>query len=167
MRGARVEWVFEHGKWNRQEFGPQDCVVRSRSEAVKCAFLPKESGTYRVKAEIIDDRGRRNESELTLWVAGDRRPTNRSLNANQVELIPDRQEYIPGDMAKLLVQSQLYPAEGVMTLARSGIVRTERFKLNGPSTTLSVPIEATYVPNVHVNVELVGAADRTDEKGNV
>ena len=52
-----------------------------------------------------------------------------------------------------------------MTLRRSGIVKTERFKMDGPSHTLRVPISELHIPNVYVQVDLVGAAQRTDDEG--
>ena len=70
-------------------------------------------------------------------------------------------------MAEILVQSPFAPAEGVVTLRRSGILRTERFTMNGDSHTLRVPIEEAMTPNVHVQVDLVGAAARVDDEGEM
>ena len=76
-----------------------------------------------MKATIQDDRGRANETEMTLWVAGGKRMPNRGVDEEKVELIPDRKEYKAGDTAEVLVQAPFTPAEAVMTLRRSGIVR--------------------------------------------
>jgi uncharacterized protein YfaS (alpha-2-macroglobulin family) len=167
MRAVLLDWVFENNEWKQKETNPQDCSVKSQTDAVKCTFQTKEGGTYRVLATIMDDRERRNESELTLWVAGGKTPPKRDVEQEQVELIPDRKEYQPGDTAQLLVQSPFYPAEGVVTLRRSGIVKTERFTMDGPSYTLKVPLNEAYVPNIHVQVDLVGAASRTDDAGQL
>jgi uncharacterized protein YfaS (alpha-2-macroglobulin family) len=80
-------------------------------------------------------------------------------------LIPDRKEYRAGDTAEVLVQAPFYPAEGVLTLRRSGIVSVERFRMDGASHTLRVPIKEGYTPNLYVQVDLVGAAVRTDDEG--
>jgi uncharacterized protein YfaS (alpha-2-macroglobulin family) len=167
MRAVLMDWVLEKGEWKQKETNPQDCTIRSAGDAVKCTFTPKQGGTYRVTAEIRDDRERRNQSEITLWVAGGKQPPKRNLEQETVEIIPDRKEYRPGETAQLLVQSPFFPAEGVMTLARNGIAKTERFKLDGPTTTLKVPIEATYLPNINVKISVVGSASRSDDAGNV
>jgi hypothetical protein len=70
MRAVLMDWVFEKGEWKQQETNPQECTVRSAADPVECRFDTKEGGQYRVTATILDDRERRNESELTLWVAG-------------------------------------------------------------------------------------------------
>jgi uncharacterized protein YfaS (alpha-2-macroglobulin family) len=50
-----------------------------------------------------------------------------------------------------------------MTLRRSGIVRTDRFTMTGPSRTVDIPLEEGWTPNVRVQVDLVGAAPRTPQ----
>ncbi len=167
MRAVLLDWVFEKGEWKQKEANPQECEVRSGQSPVECRFETKEGGTYRITATVMDDRERRNESELTLWVAGGKVVPKRDVEQEDAGLIPDHKEYQPGDTAEILVQAPFYPAEGVMTLRRSGIVTTERFKMDGPSTTLKVPIKDGYTPNVTVQVDLVGAASRTDAEGRV
>ncbi|HEX8336840.1 MAG TPA: DUF6049 family protein, partial [Pyrinomonadaceae bacterium] len=166
MRAALLEWKYLKGQWQLSlSKEPEECTVKSGSEAVRCTFRPKAGGTYRVTARVYDDRERPNESELTLWVAGGKTPPRREVSQERVELIPDRKEYRPGDVAEILVQAPFTPAEGIMTLRRSGLVRTERFSMDGPSHTLRVPVEEGFTPNVYVQVDLVGAAARAGADG--
>jgi alpha-2-macroglobulin len=166
IRSARLEWKYEKNGWRQVEAETEECEVRSAEQPVRCVFKPKAGGAHRVTARVQDDRERPNESELTLWVAGGKRPTERGVAQERVELIPDRKEYAAGDVAEILVQSPFVPAEGTLTLRRSGLVRTERFRMNEPSHTLRIPIEEGYTPNVHAQVDLAGAAARTDDEGN-
>src|SRR4029453_6692230 len=62
--------------------------------------------------------------------------------------------------------SSLLSADGVMTLRRSGIVKTEHFHIDGPTHTLRFPIEEAWLPNIHVQVDLVGAAERDSAPPN-
>jgi uncharacterized protein YfaS (alpha-2-macroglobulin family) len=165
MRAALLDWKQIKGEWKQVESKAEECSVKSASEDVKCTFRPKTGGVYRVTARIVDDRERANESELTLWVAGGKQPPRREVAQEKADLIPDRKEYRAGDTAEILVQSPFVPAEGVLTLRRSGLVRTERFRMNEPSHTLKIPLEEAYTPNIHVQVDLVGASARTDDKG--
>ncbi|MFN0108326.1 MAG: Ig-like domain-containing protein [Blastocatellia bacterium] len=167
MRAVLIDWAFENGEWKEREIAPQDCVVRSGNEAATCRFETKEGGRYRVTASVIDDRERRNESQMTLWVAGGKTEPQRDVAQEKVELIPDRKDYESGQTAQILVQAPFFPAEGIVTLQRSGLVSAERFTMNSASHTLKIPINETYVPNIHVQVDLVGAAARTDDAGNV
>ncbi|HKQ90367.1 MAG TPA: alpha-2-macroglobulin family protein, partial [Blastocatellia bacterium] len=166
MRAVRLDWVFEKGEWRERESGPQQCAIRSAADLATCRFETREGGRYQVVASITDDRERRNETELTLWVAGGKRPSERNLTKEKIELIPDRKEYKAGDTAEILIQAPFAPAEGVVTLRRSGLISRERFTINSNSHTLRVPIKDEYAPNIHVQVDLVGATWRADEEGN-
>ncbi|HEX8473662.1 MAG TPA: alpha-2-macroglobulin family protein [Pyrinomonadaceae bacterium] len=166
MRAALLDWVYEDDRWQQKETNAQECNVKSAGDAVKCTFQTKEGGVYRVRASVFDDRERRNESELLLWVAGGKLPPQRGVEQERVELIPDRREFRAGETAEVLVRTPFYPAEGVLTLRRSGLIRTERFRMDSPSHTLKIPIEEGWTPNIFVQVNLVGAATRTDDAGN-
>ncbi|MGH9832733.1 MAG: alpha-2-macroglobulin family protein [Blastocatellia bacterium] len=165
MRAALIDWVYENGEWKERETSPQDCVIRSGANPTQCRFETREGGRYRVTARIIDDRERPNETELTLWVAGGKQPPQRDVAQEKVELIPGRKEYQPGETAEILIQAPFFPAEGVVTLRRSGLVTSERFTMTSASHTLKIPIKEEYLPNVHVQVDLVGASSRTDDAG--
>ncbi len=165
MRAALLDWVYDKGEWRERETSPEECVVKSGEKPVTCRFEPKAGGRYRITATILDDRERSNETELTLWVAGGKQPPQRNLAKESIELIPDRKEYQSGETAEILVQAPFFPADGIMTIGRSGLVTSERFTMTGASHTLKIPINEQYVSNIHVQVDLVGASSRTDESG--
>ncbi|MGH9755410.1 MAG: Ig-like domain-containing protein [Blastocatellia bacterium] len=165
MRAVLIDWAYDKGEWKEQETNPQECVIKSGANATQCRFGTREGGRYRITAQIYDDRERPNESELTLWVAGGKQPPQRDLAQEKVELIPSGKEYKVGDTAEILVQSPFFPAEGVLTLRRSGLVTSERFTMNSASHTLKIPIKEEYLPNIHVQVDLVGASSRPDDEG--
>jgi uncharacterized protein YfaS (alpha-2-macroglobulin family) len=165
MRAVLIDWVYDKGQWREQETNPQECLIKSGADARQCRFETREGGRYRITARIYDDRERPNESELTLWVAGGKQPPQRNLALEKVELIPSSREYQPGETAEVLLQSPFLPAEGILTLRRSGIVTSERFAINSSSHTLKIPITEEHLPNIHLQVDLVGASSRTDEAG--
>ena len=165
MRAARMEWKYTLGTWQQQEADVQECSVGSTLEPVTCSFATTLGGEYRITATIQDAQGRTNQSELTRWVSGGKRPVSRNVEQEDATLIPDKELYQPGDTAEILVQSPFVPAQGLLTLQRNGIVATERFTMTEPSYTLHVPIDASYIPNLYVQVDLVGEAPRTDDQG--
>ncbi len=166
LRLVRLEYIFEKGEWKQKETDRQEQTIKSEREAVSARFTTTEGGAYRLTARVRDERERPNESELSLWVAGGKLPPQREVTQEKVELIPNRKTYAGGDVAEILIQSPFAPAEGVLTLRRSGLLRTERFTMNENSYTLRVPLEEAMTPNVHVQVDLVGAATRVDDEGN-
>jgi len=117
-------------------------------------------------ATIFDDKGRPNTTKMTFWVSGGDQPRSRDVAQEKILIVPDKKEYAPGSTAELMVQAPFYPAEGIVTWRRSGIVKTERVSLTGPTKVITVPIADAMTPNTFVQVDLVGMADRLDDKGD-
>ena len=165
VRAARLEWKYARGGWREQEADVQTCTVGSTEEPVSCTFETTAGGEYQITATVTDAFGRKNQSQFTRWVSGGQRPPSRKVELETVTLIPDQESYQPGDVAQILVQSPFSPAEGLLTVGRSGLLYTERFRIDEDTITLQVPIEEGHIPNLHVQVDLVGAAPRTDDRG--
>ena len=165
IEAARLEWNYRDGQWREEAVDTQTCEVASAAEPVECSFSTDVGGTYEITAVLTDAQGNQNQSQLTRWVSGGKRPVQRNVTQESVTLIPDQEEYQPGDVAEILVQSPFSPAEGLVTLNHGGIVSTEQFALEDGSYTLQIPISEAHIPNLTVQVDLVGSAPRTDDDG--
>ncbi len=166
VKAARLDWEYKHGKYKELRVDPQTCDVTAGKDASPCSFATKQGGTYEVVATIVDGKGRPNQTKMEYWVSGGDVVPAREVKQEIVQLIPDKKTYAAGDTAELLVQAPFYPAEGVVSWRRSGIVKTERIVLTGPTTTVKVPVSDQMVPNMFVQVDLVGMAVRSDDKGD-
>ena len=159
------DWQYDKGEWKQVVTDEQTCNVKSTNDAATCNFTAKAGGVYTIIASVLDDRERRNESELTLWVSGGRVVPKRSVEQEEAQLIPDKKEYAGDETAEILVNSPFVPAEGVLTLRRNGIVKTERFTMTEASKVLKIKLDERYLPSINAQVDLVGAAERVDDKG--
>ena len=166
VKAARLDYAYKHGVYKQLRVEPQTCAVVAAKDPVPCEFKTPIGGEYEVIATIVDAQGRPNQTKLTFWVSGGEHPPARDVSQEVVQLIPDKQTYANGDIAEVLVQAPFYPAEAVVSWRRSGIVKLERITMTGPTTTLKVPITEAMVPNMYVQVDLVGMAVRTDDKGD-
>jgi uncharacterized protein YfaS (alpha-2-macroglobulin family) len=166
VQAARLEWKIRGGDWREEEADVQTCALRSTLEPLSCTFETPIGGTYQITAVVTDTLGRKNQSRFTRWVSGGQQPPSRKVEQEEVTLIPDKQTYQPGDVAQILVQSPFGPAEGLLTVSRSGILYTQRFRMQGGDVTLSIPIEDKHIPNLNIQVDLTGSAPRTDDQGN-
>ena len=167
IKAVLKDWTFDKGSWKEVVVDEQNCTVKSADTAQKCSFVAKQGGRYIVTATVMDDRERFNESEITIWVPGGKTPPKRSIEQEEVQIIPSKKDFAPGDVAELLVISPFMPAEGVLTLRRDGIVKTERFSMKDSSITLKIPLDEKYLPNITAQIDLVGAAARTNDKGEI
>ena len=167
IKAVLKDWTFEKGSWKETVLDEQTCSVKSTDKAQKCAFPAKQGGRYTITARVLDDKERPNETEITVWVAGGKQAPKRNVEQEEATLIPNKKEYAPGDVAEILVMSPFPNAEGVLTLRRDGIIKTERFTIKESSIILKIPLEEKYLPNIYAQVDLVGAAARTDDKGEI
>lgn len=167
VEAARLEWKYQDGEWQEVPVDIQLCTVTSNTEPVTCIFETPIGGRYQFTATVFDDLGRENQSQFTRWVSGGELPPTREVEKETATLIPDKENYQPGDVAEILVQSPFSPAEGLLTVTRSGILYTEHFTIEEDTTTLLIPIEEGYYPNINLQVDLVGAAPRTSDSGDV
>ncbi len=161
------DWTFDKGEWKEETVDEQVCNLKSIEGISNCDFTAKGGGRYTITASVFDDKERPNESELTVWVAGGKTAPERTVEQEEAQLIPDKKDYAPGDVAEILVQSPFENAEGVLTLRRDGIVKTERFSMKGSSTVLKIPLEEKYLPNIYAQVDLTGASARTNDAGEI
>jgi len=165
VTAVRVDWQVVKGKLKRVELDPQTCNAVAAKDPSPCRFATAHGGMYQLTATIVDGKGRPNQTKLQFWVSGGDQVPAREVKQERVQLIPDKKAYAAGDTAQLLVQAPFYPAEGLVTWRRSGIVKTQRITLSGSSTTIEVPVTDAMVPNMGVQVDLVGMAMRTDDHG--
>ena len=165
ITAARLEWKSIKGAWSEQEVDTQTCSQTSKANPDSCTFQTPVGGSYRITAIVTDASGRVNQTRFTRWVAGGKVPPSRLVQQEVVTLIPDKQTYQPGETAHLLVLSPFSPAEGLLTVSRSGTLYTKRFSLGSSSTSLDIPIESADIPNLEVQVDLAGSAPRVADDG--
>ncbi len=166
LRFARLDWASTDGVWGQVERDERTCSVTSADKAQACTFEAVEGGSHVVVARTTDSEGRATETRMTISVAGGKQKPNRNVSLESVVLIPDKEEYRPGDIAHILVQSPFTPASGLMTIRRQGLVEKTPFTVENSTATLQVPITDKHVPHVNISVDLVGDTPRTDDEGN-
>jgi uncharacterized protein YfaS (alpha-2-macroglobulin family) len=164
-RLVRREWQgFQDGSWREVDAEERVCAVRAPREAASCKFAV-DSGSWELRARVADADGRVNETRFPVWVGAGARPVAQGVQMESVQLIPDRDLYSPGDVAKVRVQVPFGPAELLVTTLRGGILSSEQVSIDGSSTVLSVPVGEEHVPNLFVAVEATGVGVRTDAAG--
>lgn len=167
IRAILKDWAFDNGAWSEKTIDEQFCAIKSGETTQKCEFIAKQGGRYTITATVMDDRERFNETEFTVWVPGGKTPPKRNVEQEEAQIIPNKKDFAPGEVAELLVIAPFTPAEGVLSLRRDGIVKTERFTMKDSSVTLKIPLEEKYLPNITAQIDLVGSVSRTNDKGEV
>ncbi len=152
------EWVDGYWQWNSTYsetlLSKMDVVTDEQGKAF-VKFTPTRGGQYRIAAEGTDERGNVIKSATWLYVWGDGYVGWKIDNTNRLELVTDKKEYVPGDVAEILVPAPFADAEALFTIERGGIWHVERVPIQGNTAQYRVPIVEEYVPNIFVSVMLV------------
>ncbi|MGE4072843.1 MAG: alpha-2-macroglobulin family protein [Lysobacterales bacterium] len=161
---GRVDWLYKAGEYQEVLRDPQRCELRSDDQGLaQCSLNTAQGGQYRITAITTDAAGRHNVSQILRWVSGGQRPPVDNVEVEELQFIPDRDQYGPGDTARILVQAPFADGYGLLTLGRHGVLEQRQFKLQGSSHTLEIPIKSEWLPNVEVSVMVVGNSPRDDQ----
>ena len=176
LGNQEVEVVFYEREWERKrnsdyglyftEWEAIDTEVERASVTTdgqgkaQAAFVPENGGSYLAVATLTDSGGRQQTSSTTMWVldenfAGWRTdPTKKTM-----DLVPDKDEYQPGETARILVQSPFNePVQAWLTIERGNLLEQRVITLDGGSAVIDLPITADFAPNVFVSVVAVKPA---------
>jgi hypothetical protein len=129
--------------------------VTSADEPVAVRFPLAEGGEYALVVTATDERGNRARAATVFYVFGAGFTPWRMDRENRIELLPERDAFAPGDVARVLVKSPWERATALVTVEQAGVVSARVEHLAGTMPTISVPVEAAYAPNVFVSVVLL------------
>ncbi|MFT5429970.1 MAG: hypothetical protein ACI9OJ_000643 [Myxococcota bacterium] len=166
VKTVRMEWISTKGTWTQEEKDEQRCKRTSGDDPVKCTVKTAKGGTYITTVTVTDAQGRKNMTRRRFWVSGGKRPVAKKVELEKVTLIPDKENYQPGDVAEILVQSPFTPASGRMMVRATGILTESGFAMDGPTHTLKIKITEEHIPSVKLEVYLAGAALRPGKDGD-
>jgi hypothetical protein len=133
------------------------CSRVSGGEPSSCTFSTDSSGTHIIRADVTDEAGRVSRSEIMVWVAGAPGAPDPRGQPGRFEMVADREEYQPGDTARILVQPPFHPAEALLTVRGAGVQETRRFRIEASSHDLRIPITDAHISGVSVRVDAVDA----------
>jgi len=159
--GTDGRWYWE---WEVEDKPVYTTTVKTNDKGnAEARFMPKEGGSYKVRATATDSRGNEVRSATYLWVSSGEWISWRRENNDRIELIADKKEYKVGDTAEILVPSPFRgPIKALLTVERGSVIEHKVITLQGNSEVVRIPIVEGYVPNVFVSLVLVKGMDESN-----
>ncbi len=160
VRDAQFGSPFTYWEVEDTEEARIPVTTDDRGQA-QATFVPQRGGSYIAVATVTDEGGRTLLSSTYLWVADASYAGWRSdPREKRMDLVTDQDEYAPGDVARILVQSPFPgPARAWLTVERGDIIEQRVITLQGTSDVLEIPITPFFAPNVFVGVTVVKGLD--------
>jgi len=141
----------------------RQAVTTDAAGEATVAFTAESGGSYLVVATVTDGAGRTQFSSLPIWAFDANFAGWRSdPNVRTMELTPDKDSYLVGETARILVQSPFaQPVNAWLVIERGNIIDQQVVTVAG-SQILEIPITDAYAPNVHVTVAAVKPVNPDD-----
>ncbi len=112
------------------------------------------AGVYVVELVSKDKLGRVQTLSADLYIGGKEPVSWQKGQAGVFELVPDKREYLPGQMANVVVKSPFSAAKGLLIIERASGNDYRAFDVVNGAATIAVAIDATMTPNIPVHVVL-------------
>jgi uncharacterized protein YfaS (alpha-2-macroglobulin family) len=132
-------------------------IGKWKPEGENWTFTASKPGQYRVVVEFTDTKGRKQEGATIFSVYGDSDKTKGNFRYNDLELIPDKKEYRPGDTVKLLVNTN-QPNSRVWLFIRPNQGKegeTQIIRIKGKSQIVRIPLTLRDMPNFFIEAVTV------------
>ncbi len=117
-----------------------------------CDVSLKEQGRVSLVAEVSDQQSRKAFAESSVYVVGDGELWFSGENNDRIDIIADKKEYQPGEVAKFQVRMPFRQANALIAIEREGVLQTQQVVLSGNNPTFELPIRPEWGPNVYVSV---------------
>jgi hypothetical protein len=110
----------------------------------------QKSGSYAIELSGKDKKGRESFTRLTFYSTGSDEIVWQRSDERQLEIVPDKKIYAPGDTARLLIKSPLSKGTYLVSVEREGVLEKRTLDLTGSTPTIDVKITDEHVPMVYV-----------------
>lgn len=132
-----------------------DTVTTDADGRTTAVYTPTVGGSYRIVATAVDARGNTIRSAVFQWVTGREYVSWRMEDHDRIDLVADKREYQPGDVAEILVPSPYRDAQVLVSVERGKLISHRVLAQTSNSMVITVPVTSDYVPNVYVSVVLL------------
>lgn len=149
--GRTLKPVYDNGLW----------MV---DEGKSAGFRIDRTGGYEVKLTARDPAGREVVTVMPFYVSGEDEVAWDYKNPAHVDLVADKQEYRPGDTARLLVKAPI-SGDALVTIERGErILRRMRVTLEGNAPEIEIPLAKADAPNVFVSLMMIRGREHSTLK---
>ena len=111
-----------------------------------------EAGNVIITARAKDGDRHVATATTSVWVTNAGELWFDGENQDRMDVLPEKKRYQPGETAKFQIRTPFRYATALLAIEREGVIETMVVQLNGRDPTISLPVKASYGPNVYVSV---------------
>jgi uncharacterized protein YfaS (alpha-2-macroglobulin family) len=166
---TQVQWIsvrraesngFYTWDTERRELPAGTWTVTTADQPVPLDVPLPNGGYFLLEATAREASGRFAVTRTSFYVLGEGYTAWERFDHNRIRLVPERNQYKPGETARIMIQSPWEHATALVTTEREGIRSHRQFVLTSTQQSITVPITETDIPNLFVSVLLVKGRSR-------
>ena len=157
----RIDWklvqqqgVYDYfaSRYEKVETIEETKVCRKSADSGSLIFSTGKSGSYIVRLSAEDEKNRKAVTEISLYSTGSDWIQWDLGDSGDIDLVPDKEEYKPGDTARVLVKTPLPEGDYLLTIEREGIFEERVINLKGSAQVIEIPVREEYLPVVYLSL---------------
>lgn len=133
-------------------------TLKSDSDIADFSFTPISLGVHRVEIEDLDGGAK---VSMQFYVSEWSGVPWSVDNPNTLDMTLDKKSYRPGEEAKLEIKPP-FPGKVLLTIERDKVLSHQTYMVNEKSTTLTIPVEASFAPNTYLSAMLIRSTKSLD-----
>lgn len=150
---------FEETRTIRSTVDPETGIAR----IVPLDLTFPEAGDYVVSLEATDEGGRKVFTQTQVRVIGAEEPSWSWHDVVRIDVIPDKESYRIGEVAKVLVRTPVF-GNALITTERGGVRSVRTQPIDQHETVLEIPVVDGDAPNLFTSVLIVRGAGNSPHK---
>lgn len=150
ITGGRFEWESK-----QIDTLITNASITTDDKPVVFNFTPTDSGLYFVMVEGLDSKKRNVRADEYMYVLGGEYVPWAMFDDDLLELITEKEEYAPGEVAKIMIKSPYDEATALVTIERDYVIDSFVTNIKGSAAMIEVPIKSEYLPNIYVGISLI------------
>ncbi|MEK7219008.1 MAG: Ig-like domain-containing protein, partial [Patescibacteria group bacterium] len=157
VRKKNVDGAYYYDNEPKDTFLRDITVVTNEEGKGKATLTVPAGGEYRIVVTARDGEGREAKAATSVYGYSSSYVNWPRSNNDRFDVIPDKQEYKPGDTAALLLKSP-YQGKGVkalVTVEREGILSKQVVDIESNAQTIRIPVTEKLIPNAYVSVVVI------------
>ncbi len=139
-------------RYEKQDVVEKTFTVNPKGSAAALQLSTEKSGSYRIELMGKDQSGRESFTKLSFYATGSDEIAWQRTDERQIEIVPDKKVYSPGDVAHLLIKSPVARGTYLVSVERDGVIDRKTMDLAGGAPTIDIPLTAAHIPIVYVFV---------------
>lgn len=118
---------------------------------IDCKGKLDVTGNVIFQASSKDKKGFTSITYTDVYIYGRDSQWVMSEDSDRIDLIPDKKQYNPGDVAKFQVKMPFQEANVLVTAEREGVSKAYLVHLKSKESIFELPIEPFFAPNIYIS----------------